>query len=158
MVRHVLLLLLFGVTICNAQSVIEINDSIEERIFMPVELSYFIDSTNTIPFHKISSRPFASEFRQHSSYLNIDFETNASYWVRLQIKPNLQTKKNWLLEFYDQTIDSLEAFIPQHDATFRLITMGDHQKFYERIFKHKNFEMPLEMRSAGIESYFFKVR
>jgi hypothetical protein len=158
MVRLVLLILLFKVTISNAQSVIEINDAVEERIFMPFELSYFIDSTNTIPFNKISSRGFAAQFRQHSSYLNIDFETNASYWVRLQIKPNLKTKKNWLLEFYDQTIDTLEAFIPQQDATFRLLKMGDHQMFYDRVFRHKNFEIPIVMQRAAIEQYYFKVR
>jgi len=158
MLRPVLLTLLFGVTISNAQSIIEIDDSIEERIFMPYELSYFIDSTNTIPFRKISSSGFAHQFKQHSSYLNIDFETNASYWVRLQIRPNLQTKESWLLEFYDQTIDSLEAFIPRHDSSFRLIRMGDHQKFYDRIFRHKNFEIPLDMRSAGVKQYYFKVR
>jgi len=156
--RPVLLILLFGVTISKAQSIIEINDSIEERIFMPSELSYFIDSTNTIPFQRISSSAFANEFKQHSSYLNIDFETNASYWVRLQIKPSRHTKKNWLLEFYDQTIDSLEAFVPQRDSVFRVIKMGDHQKFYDRIFKHKNFEVPLEMSGAGIKPYYFKVR
>ncbi len=158
MQRFTLLLLFFCITSSKAQSVIEINDATEERIFMPFELSYFIDSTNTIPFHKISSPAFAGNFRQHTSYLNIDFETNASYWIRLQIKTNLQTKKNWLLEFYDQTIDSLEAFIPQRDSTFRLIKMGDHQNFYDRIFRHKNFEIPLEMKSAGVNQYFFKVR
>src|SRR5689334_15235514 len=106
MLRPVLLIFLFGAAISNAQSIIEINDSVEERVFMPFELSYFIDSTNTIPFKKISSSTFADQFRPHSSSLNIDFETNASYWIRLQIQSNLQTKKNWLLEFYDQTIDS----------------------------------------------------
>ena len=70
MVRLVSLMLLFGITISKAQSVIEINDSIEERIFMPFELSYFIDSTNVIPFRKISSQDFAAQFRQHTSYLN----------------------------------------------------------------------------------------
>jgi len=158
MLRPVLLILLFGFTISNAQSIIEINDSIEERVFMPFELSYFIDSTNTIPFRKISSLAFADQFRQHSRSLNIDFETNASYWIRLQIRSTLHTKKNWLLEFYDQTIDSLEVFIPQRDSTFRIIKMGDHQKFYEKIFRHKNFEIPLEINSRGVKSYFFKVR
>ncbi len=160
MLKQVMLMLmvLLRFTISNAQSIIEINDTIEERIFMPFELSYFIDSTNTIPFQKISSSAFASKFRQHSTYLNIDFETNASYWVRLQIKPNLQTKKYWLLEFYDQTIDSLEAFVPQGDFTFRQSKMGDHQKFYDRIFKHKNFEIPIEMKGDQVQSYYFKVR
>src|SRR5258706_4607599 len=158
MLRLELLILCFCVTLSHAQTVIEINDSTDERVFMPFGLSYFIDSTNAIPFHRIPSREFAGQFRQHTSYLNIDFETNASYWIRIQIKPNLQTKKNWLLEFYDQTIDSLEIFIPQVDSTFRVIKMGDHQNFYDRIFRHKNFEIPLEMKRAGINQYFFKVR
>ncbi len=158
MIRLTVLILLLDFSLSRAQSIIEINDSVDERIFMPFELSYFIDSTNTIPFQKIASSEFSGQFKQHSSYLNIDFETNESYWVRLQIRTNLQTKKNWLLEFYDQTIDSLEIFIPQQGGAFRVIKMGDHQQFYDRIFLHKNFEIPLEMKSDGIKQYFFKVR
>lgn len=158
MFRSLFLILLFVGAQAQAQSIIAINDSIDERIFMPFELSYFVDTSDTIPFLKISSSDFSSRFQKHSNYQNIDFKTNESYWIRLQVKPNLLTKKNWLLEFYDQTIDSLDAFVPQPDGSFSVIKMGDHRPFYDRVFRHKNFEIPMVMRSNGVDQYYFKVR
>jgi predicted nucleic-acid-binding Zn-ribbon protein len=138
--------------------VIEINDSINERVFMPYELSYFIDADNRVPFSVISQPGFVSQFKQHASFQNIDFKTNASYWIRLPINPNPNSKKVWLLEFYDQTIDTLEAYVPQTDSTYRLTKMGDHQRFQERTFGHKNFEVVLDMNRSGVRPYYFKVR
>ncbi len=158
MFRFVLIFLFFGFSIVKAQSVIAINDAIDERVFMPYELSYFIDTVNTVPFKIISSPEFESRFKQHSSYQNIDFETNASYWIRLPIKPDPRSHKVWLLEFYDQTIDSLQAFVPQPDGTYRKIKMGDHRAFQDRSFRHKNFEILLERNTQTFQTYYFKVR
>jgi predicted nucleic-acid-binding Zn-ribbon protein len=157
MYRWVVVFCLLG-SFVRAQTVIEVNDSINERVFMPYELSYFVDPANRIPFATISQPEFASHFQQHSSFHNSDFETNASYWIRLPIQPNLTTQKVWLLEFYDQTIDSLEAFVPQANGTYKVIRMGDHQRFQERSFRHKNFEILLNMNGQAVQSYYFKVR
>src|SRR5258707_14127519 len=97
----------------HCQSIIEVNDSIDERIFMPQELSYYIDSTNTLSFDRLSSNEFSNKFSQHSSYQNKDFKTNASYWIKFPIRHKSETKKVWLLEFYDQPIAETEAYIPQ---------------------------------------------
>lgn len=149
---------LFVSSCLKAQTVIEINDSVNERVFMPYELSYFIDADNNVSFSTISKPGFTSQFKQQSNLQNIDFKTNASYWIRLPIKPNPASKKVWLLEFYDQTIDTLEAFIPQADGSYQLIKMGDHQPFNERTFGHKNFEIVLDLNRSEIQSYYFKVR
>src|SRR5882762_8049494 len=105
MKRPILLFsLLLTARLLFSQSIIEVNDSIDERIFMPRELFYLIDSTNTLSFELISSREFYNKFSRHSSYQNKDFRTNASYWIRFPIRHKTQTKKVWLLEFYDQSI------------------------------------------------------
>jgi len=153
-----IIFLFFGLSTVKAQSVVAISDTIDERVFMPYELSYFIDAANTVPFKIISSPEFESRFKQHSSYHNIDFETNSSYWIRLPIKPDPQSRKVWLLEFYDQTIDSLQAFLPQPDGTYRKIKMGDHRAFQDRSFRHKNFEILLERTPRTLQTYYFKVR
>lgn len=152
------LFLFAAITFSQAQTTVEISDSARERIFMPYDLPYFIDATNQLPFKLVSSDDFLNRFQKHSSYQNIDFETNASYWIRIPIKPNPNSTKVWLLEFYDQTIDTLEAYIPQRDGSFKKIEMGDHHLFQHRNFSHKNFEVVVDKRGDGVQPYYFKVR
>ena len=144
--------LLFG------QSITEVNDSVDERIFMPQELFYYVDSTNTISFQHISSKEFSNQFRQHSSYQNKDFRTDASYWIKFPIRHRAETKKVWLLEFYDQSIDQIDAYIPQEDGSYRTLAMGDSRPFLQRPFRHKNFEVPLSMKSDAVKYYYFRVQ
>ncbi|MBS1490203.1 MAG: receptor [Bacteroidetes bacterium] len=157
MIRAAILVLLLTSRVA-ALAQIKINDSLSERVFMPYELTYFVDVSNHTPFQKIISDEWAEKFRLNRSYQNIDFKNNASYWIRLPIQPNSQSKKIWLLEFYDQTIDSLEAYVPQPDGSYHLMKMGDHQRFSERSIHHKNFEILLNRDERVTRPYYFKVR
>lgn len=137
---------------------VTIKDSVNERIFMPYELNYFVDRSNAIPFEKIRAQTFSSKFHRNREYQNTDFENGVSYWIKFEIKPNPSTKKIWLLEFYDQTIDSLDAYIPQPDGTFTTLKLGDNRPFTQRYLRHKNFEIPLSMDERVVQPYYFKVR
>lgn len=125
----------------GAQPILEVNDQIIEHNFMPNELSYYLDSTNTLSFSQITADSFSNRFEQHFSYRNKDFKKNSSYWIRLPIRHSATSSKIWLLEFYDQTIDHIEMYIPQHDGSYRNLLMGDNQPFAHRTFRHKNFEV-----------------
>lgn len=156
-----LLIFLFLVAVntqLSAQRIIEVDDSVDERIFRPDEITYFIDSTNALSFQDISSEALSSRFRQHSSYQNKDFKINSSYWIRLPIRHTVSTEKIWLLEFYDQTIDHLDAFVPQANGSYEVIRMGDKVPFEDRSLLHKNFEILLEMKSDTVMVYYFKLR
>jgi two-component system, sensor histidine kinase LadS len=142
----------------GAQKIIEIDDHIDDRTFMPYDLMYFADTTNTLSFEKISSPEFASRFRQHTAYQNKDYLNGASYWIRVIIRHNPKSRKAWLLEFYDQTIDSLAAYVPQEEGGFSLMQLGDSRPFFERSLRHKNFEIVLDMKSDRVMHYYFKVR
>jgi len=144
--------------LATAQTVITIDDAEEERDFMPYDLVYLIDSTNQLTFAEISSAQFSSRFQQHTSYQNKDFRTNASYWIRIPIQHDSKSKKVWLLEFYDQTIDELEAFVPQGSGLYESKRMGDNLPFNHRMFRHKNFEIMLDMKSDELMYYYFKVK
>jgi len=156
------ILVLLIMAVCSvhvsAQKPVEIDDEIDARDFMPYDLTYLIDSTNTLTFSQISSPGFSSRFQQHTSYQNKDFRTNASYWIRIPIRHQVKSKKVWLLEFYDQTIDHLEAFIPQKSGFYESKLMGDNQSFNHRMFKHKNFEIMLDMKKDTLMTYYFKVK
>lgn len=142
----------------SAQNIIEVDDQRIEQNFMPYDLPYYVDTTNTLTFAQISSRQFSNRFEKHPSYQNKDFKRNASYWIRLAIRHKRDTKKVWLLEFYDQTIDHIEAFLPQANGSYHYVLMGDHQPFAERVIPHKNFETVLAMKSDTVMYYYFNVR
>jgi hypothetical protein len=125
---------------------------------MPNELTYYIDHTNSLSFWQISSNGFSNRFQAHASYQNKDFVKNASYWIRLPIRHSVETKKIWLLEFYDQTIDHIDMYIPQENGSYTNMVMGDEQPFPQRTFRHKNFEVVLDMKSDTTMYYYFKVR
>ncbi len=141
-----------------AQTVVEVRDEANERIYTLNELEYYIDSTNQHSLNQISDASFQSKFLRHSDYQNTDFRPNTSYWVRFQVHLNPASKKNWLLEFYDQSIDQLEMYIPNEDGSYRIIKTGDAYPFAQRDFLHKNFEAPLEMFADTTVTCYFKVK
>jgi hypothetical protein len=151
------ILLLLGY-LTYSQGVVTVDDAMDERNFMPYELYYFIDSTNAIQFNDIKSEKFANHFELNPSYQNKDFKPDASYWIRLPIRHTGTSKKVWLLEFYDQTIDHLEVFVPQENGGYERIEMGDTESFSQRKLMHKNFEVLLDMRSDTVMYYYFKVK
>ena len=124
---------------------------------MPYEIPFYLDTTNSLSFHEISSRQFSNRYKPHPAYQNKDFRVNASYWIRLPIRHTTRSEKLWLLEFYDQTIDNIEAFIPQTDGSYRKVVMGDKIPFDQRMIPHKNFVIPLAMSTDTVMHYFFRV-
>jgi hypothetical protein len=153
-----IVLMMVATTTVAQQPVMDVDDAITEHNFMPNELTYYIDETNSLSFWQISSNSFSNRFEAHPDYQNKDFKTNASYWIRLPIRHSKSTHKVWLLEFYDQTIDFIDAYVPQEDGSYRNIVMGDSRPFAERTFRHKNFEIVLNMKSDTVMYYYFNVR
>ena len=145
-------------SVCYGQKPLEIDDSTDELNFMPYELTYLVDTTNTLTISEISNPALANRFGQNRFYQNKDFKINASYWIRLPIRHSVHTRKVWMLEFYDQTIDYLDAFVPQTDGSYQKISMGDQRPFAERTLMHKNFEIILDMKSDTLMYYYFRVQ
>ncbi len=142
----------------HAQPVLEVNDEIIEYNLMPNALTYYIDTTNSLSFWQISSNSFSNRFEAYPNYQNKDFKKNASYWIRLPIRHSVASDKIWLLEFYDQTIDIIDMYIPDDDGSYRNLLMGDSQPFSKRTFRHKNFEVVLDMKSDTTLYYYFKIK
>jgi hypothetical protein len=147
-----------GNTFPEKDAVVTIDDGTVERNFMPYQLRYYCDTTNTLTFNQVVSKEFSLPFKVHPEYQNKDFKTNATYWICIPIRHSGSTKKDWLLEFYDQTIDFLEAYIPQDKGSYERVIMGDSRAFRDRIIPHKNFEIPLTMKSDTVMYYYFNIR
>jgi len=134
-----------------------VDDQVDERIFLLKDLEFFIDSTNSLTFSQIVDPSYADKFQRRESYQNKDYQSGNSYWIRFSVQHN-SSNKIWLIEFYDQTIDLIEAYLPNENGTYRELVLGDGHPFNQRFFSHKNFEVQLDPRSDGTEYYYFKVQ
>jgi hypothetical protein len=156
--RAALIFATFGMWLLGfSQEPLRVDDAIDERNFMPHDLSLFVDTTNKLTIIDISSVEFSNRFETYPSYQNVDFKTNASYWIRMPVQHTSSTRKVWLLEFYDQSIDHIEAYIPGSDGSYHIVNMGDQHPFSNRLFLHKNFEIQLNMDRDTVMVYYFKV-
>jgi len=142
----------------SGQTVPKMHDSVAEHIYTLNDLEYFIDVNNELKFAEISADAFTYKFQKHASYQNKDFQIGASYWIRFPIQHSKTSEKIWLIEFYDQTIDSLEVYVPQLDGGYTKYQMGDHLPFSERSFMHKNFEVLVEAKADTTLIYYFKIQ
>lgn len=154
-------LIVLTLMICSSPAFTQIavvDDDVNERIFTLTDLSYLIDPNDTLDIETAANKAFSGSFLHHDSYLNTDFQSNAAYWIRMPVRYNSRTQNTWIFEFYDQTIDHLEAYVPQPDGSYRNIVTGDQYPFQQRMFKHKNFEIQLLNHGDTTVYYYFKVR
>ncbi|PGH38370.1 MAG: receptor, partial [Candidatus Nephrothrix sp. EaCA] len=141
----------------KAQNVMEICDAIDETAFGANALSFFRDDKNTLTFEQVSSPQFSNSFALNTQYKNLDYVSKSPYWLRLYVRHNPATKKMWLLEFCDQSIDHIEAYIPQA-CGYEKALLGDQELFSSRLIPHKNFEVPLHMKKDTVMAYYFKIQ
>jgi hypothetical protein len=134
-----------------------INDQLEERIYAIDQLEFYEDVSDSLEFNDIIQSTFQERFKVNPDFSKGNFSTDHSYWVKVSILKQPQSDKHWILEFYDQTIDNIEAYLPG-PAGFRKIQLGDQKPFKNRLFAHKNFEIPVGNNSAGVDNYYFKIK
>ncbi|HTD98033.1 MAG TPA: 7TM diverse intracellular signaling domain-containing protein, partial [Mucilaginibacter sp.] len=74
------------------------------------------------------------------------------------IKHPTGTKKRWMLEFFDQTIDDITAYLPTENAQYKVEKYGALHKFTDRQFHHKNFGIDLDIYPGKEYTYYFRVK
>ena len=119
------------------------------------QLWYYEDTSSTLTLEDVTKQEFQEKFRLNPQSKPTDYNTSSTYWVRLAIDIT-DLEKNYLIEFYDQTIDELEVhLVYDQDSVFTTYVMGDLNYFPSKPFQHKNFEVPLP--NAGYYLCYIKV-
>ncbi|MEP0366967.1 MAG: 7TM diverse intracellular signaling domain-containing protein [Cyclobacteriaceae bacterium] len=119
------------------------------------QLWYYEDTSSTLTLEDVTKQEFQEKFRLNPQSKPTDYNTSSTYWVRLAIEIT-DIEKNYLIEFYDQTIDELEVhLVYEQDSVFTTYVMGDLNYFPSKPFQHKNFEVPLP--NAGYYLCYIKV-
>lgn len=141
-----------------AQQSVSIHDSIDQHIFSFQEVEYLEDSTRKLDIFQVSSRGYESAFNKNTLFNPSNPNRKSAYWYRIKVKHTSITKKSWVIEFFDQTIDHLEFYAPLDSMHYQRVVLGDESVFKDRETKHKNFIVNLAPQGDREVIYYIKVQ
>ncbi|HEY2581690.1 MAG TPA: 7TM diverse intracellular signaling domain-containing protein, partial [Mucilaginibacter sp.] len=156
--NFILLTCLCSAFSAEAQQKVVIDDQVNQHIFSYNEIECLEDPKGKLEFSQILSPQVSSQFKPSWSSTPQNYHKSAVYWYRISIKHPSGTKKSWILEFFDQTIDNLTAYMPQGNGQYKIEKFGAVYKFNNRQFQHKNFGIDLDIYPSETFIYYFRVQ
>jgi two-component system, sensor histidine kinase LadS len=148
-------ILLFNVLSSPERERIYIEDSAEEFLLTINDLPILVDSSGLMSFDEIENAQ--NRFTIHPNFKPNDYCVNCTYWIKVPLLVSNYVQKQWMVEFYDQTIDSIAAYIPTSEGGFDMDLVGDFMPFGKKAFAHKNFEWMINTNIKGQQNLYFKV-
>src|SRR5947199_165604 len=102
-------LVCFAIT-ANAQRAVIISDTAKQQIFRHDQLYYLEDLHGSLTINDVKGAGYADKFKVNQTATPTTTDPTPAYWYRLKIKHNPQSRNNWIIEFFDQTIDSIAVY------------------------------------------------
>ncbi|RZK17318.1 MAG: chromosome partitioning protein ParA, partial [Pedobacter sp.] len=152
-----LVISLVAISGLKAQKTVQIKNNLPQHIFTFKEIEVLEDAQDKFTFDEIKSPAFDKRFKASINSTPQTKNLNKTYWFRIKIKHNESAEKPFLLEFFDQTIDHITAYLPQRDKSYKIENLGDANDFNKRLIHHKNFEIPIQNDGNETETYYFKI-
>lgn len=153
---------LLGLIFCDhsglAQRIVPLNDTVSQYIFSFQEIEYLEDRGENFSIDQVSSSGFSDRFEASPAFSPQNYNRTSAYWYRIRVQHNPLSAHQWQIEFFDQTIDRIDFFIPTPVGAFVKQTFGDSFAFDQRPLKHKNFFVKLPHDYDGTFTYYFKVK
>jgi len=152
-----LILLLLGFN-TKGQDVVKIDDKVDQHIFSFDQIMCMEDPGGKLTFSQVSSTQYSEKFIPSSTSTPQNFNIKSAYWYKVTIKDTATSRKRWIIEFFDQTIDDVKAYLPQDDGSYQFTQFGALYKFKNRQFHHKNFELNLTINPGKEYTYYFRIK
>jgi hypothetical protein len=119
-------------------------DKTDQEIILTIsDLAHFEDKSNKLDFDQILSSQYQNRFQLNPEFKPENYNKHSTYWVKLDLELP-EYNGNYVLEFYDQSIDSINVYIAKDSSGFDEIRMGDALPFHQKNIHHKNFEVILQ--------------
>lgn len=153
------LVLLCGWQHASAQQIVTLADTITQHYFSYGQIEQLEDTSGKLTFDQIKNDPaVAAKFVPSAIFTPKVTDLNTAYWYRIRINHDKATRNNWLLEFFDQTIDDIEVYSPNTDNGYTYTHMGSDLPFADRLFQHKNFSLNINSNLYGDHIYYIRIR
>ncbi|MBC7416839.1 MAG: chromosome partitioning protein ParA, partial [Pedobacter sp.] len=130
-----------------AQKQVKIYDTVPQHIFTYNKVYVLEDSSNTLSLAQILNAKNKTLFKPSVASTPQNLHLKSTYWYRISIAGEKDSNKNWILEFFDQTIDDLVVYVPDSNNNYIAQAAGEEKVFSNRSFAHKNFEFRLQEES-----------
>jgi len=153
-----LLTLLCLMSSVAAQQSVALDPSRTQHIFSYKEIESFEDTANHYTIQQVSNAAFNKHFEPSHEFIPKNYHYKSTYWYRIKINTAQSNLHNWILEFYDQTIDHIVFYVPDGNGGFVATEYGASHPFSERLFSHKNFTVNLSETPKGEQVYYFSIK
>ena len=141
----------------HAQTVVSVVDTAKQHVFRYGELAFFRDAGNKLTIGDITTR-YTQQFKKNTAPTPQVEDAASSYWYRIRLDQRLRTNNSWVLEFFDQTIDSITVYAPAQNNTYTSTLLGSNRPFSQRLYNHKNFTLNINKEARGENFYYFRIR
>ena len=142
----------------SAQTAVPLSDRIDQHIFSYKEIYCLEDTTGRYNITNVITPELAAQFKPSPISTPIAKNSNSYYWYRIKVQNNRQTTNNWLLEFFDQTINDIAFYAPNEKGDYSVTNMGADRPFGKRLFQHKNFSVNLQSSQAKESTYYIRIK
>jgi hypothetical protein len=151
--------LFFGaIYFAHAQVTVPIADTSKQHIFRYGEIAFIEDTSAKVTFDQVRSGKLQNKFQYSTAATPVTWDPGSAYWYRLNIKHNPASKNEWMLEFFDQTIDSITVYSPDKNGRYRSVLLGSNRPFTARFFQHKNLSLTLDNTTDNSATYYVRIR
>lgn len=149
-----------GCLACVAQKAIaqvpaRISDTVKQRILRYNQVAYLEDVSNKLSLNQVIS---TGQFKINNEATPVTRDVNAAWWYRIRITSDPSSKNSWILEFFDQTIDSITVYSPGSRGKYSAILLGSSRPFSARLYHHKNFSLNISNSQAGTLDYYIRIK
>lgn len=145
------------INVC-AQTTVPINDKVQQHIFEYKQIYWLEDTTGKLNFNQVRDLARSGNFKINQEPTPVTRHPNSAYWYRLSIGKNTGTKNNWLLEFFDQTIDSITVYSPVTQNNYSIAYLGSRHPFAARFYQHKNLSININPNANNDGIYYVRIR
>ncbi len=119
------------------------------------QMEFYEDVDRSMTLAEIIEPEFQPSFNKDLNFVPQDYDTNSAYWVKLKLVMP-EVRQGFLLEFFDQTIDSLAVHVKhESESEYTSYEVGDMLPFKEKEIAHKNFQ--IRLNQLGNYLVYFRV-
>jgi len=138
-----------------AQVPARISDTVKQQILRYNQVAYLEDVSDKLSLNQVKS---TGQFKINNEATPATGDVNAAWWYRIRITTDPSSKNNWILEFFDQTIDSITVYSPDSHGNYSAILLGSSRPFSARLYHHKNFSLNISNSQAGTLDYYIRIK
>ncbi len=160
LLKMTILLLVCGLhsSLAQAQKAVLLDDDVKKHIFNYKEIESFVDETNKYTVDEVSKTAFSKNFKPSTTFTPTRYQYQYNCWYRIKVSHLKKVENNWIIEFFDQTIEEINFYSPGQNGGFTRQSYGANKPFNERLYFHKNFAINLDTNFTGDRTYYFSIR